>query len=408
MEDTTAEDTTLESATAGTTPRRGRLKVAVYAVFFLMGWNLVLLPSLVRSLLTDFGRGDADFGLLLLVGALLYTLGAVTSGYLVDRFGRPVVLGAALIAYPVSLALMVACQDWTLLVVAAAPSYWATGILEGGINGLFLDLHRDERGRAMNRLHLYLAVGAFVGPLAVGGLSLVDVGWRPILVGTAVAGATVAAVMLTGSMPSGKDGDRGASTHRDARGLRIAGSLIPFAGLAVGINLYVAAELSVSNWVVRLLDTGTVAEATLVLSVFWAGLATGRLGADWFVERMSYYTFTYLCVIASGVLLLAALAMTGTVERIVLFGLVGVCYGPVYPMIMALGGGLFPDRVNRMSGALSAAGVSGSVLYPPLMGLVAETVGLRVGMLGAVLLTVPIVVSVLLVQRRARHLPVGR
>jgi fucose permease len=392
--------------TSSAPPRRGRLKVAVYAVFFLVGWNLVLLPSLVRSLLTGFGRGDADFGVLLLVGALLYTLGAVTSGYLVDRFGRQVVLGAALVAYPVSLLLMAACQDWTLLVIAAAPSYWATGILEGGINGLFLDLHRDERGRAMNRLHLYVALGAFVGPLVVGGLSLVDVGWRPVLIGTAVAGAGVAAMMLSGSMPSGKGNDSGASTDREARGLRIAGSLIPFAGLAVAINLYVAAELAVSNWVVRLLDTTTVAEATLVLAVYWAGLAIGRLGADWFVERMSYYTFTYLCVIASGVLLLVALTMTGTVERIVLFGLVGVCYGPIYPMIMALGGGLFPDRLNRMSGALSAAGVSGSVLYPPLMGLVAESVGLRAGMLGAALLTVPVVVAVVLVQRRAQHLAV--
>lgn len=391
-----------DETTSGTPSRHGRLKAAVYAVGFIVGWNLVLLPSLVRSLLAEFGRSDADFGVLLLVGAVLYTVGAVTSGYLVDRLGRAPVLGAALIAYPVSLALMAVSPNWALLVLAAAPSYWASGILEGGINGLFLDLHRDERGRAMNRLHLYVALGAFAGPLAVGGLSLVDVGWQPILLGTAVIGAAVAAAMLSGHMPSGKGDDQGASTDSGARGLRMAGSLIPFAGLAVAINLYVAAELAVSNWVVRLLDTNTVAEATLVLAVFWAGLAIGRLGADWFVERMSYYTFTYLCVVASGVFLLAALTMTGTVERIVLFGLVGVCYGPVYPMIMAIGGGLFPDRLNRMSGALSAAGVSGSVFYPPLVGLVADTVGLKVGMLGAVAMVVPILVSVWLVQRKAR------
>lgn len=392
-----------DETTSSTPSRHGRLKAAVYAVGFIVGWNLVLLPSLVRSLLTEFGRSDADFGVLLLVGAVLYTVGAVSSGYLVDRLGRSPVLGAALIAYPVSLALMAVSPNWALLVLAAAPSYWASGILEGGINGLFLDLHRDERGRAMNRLHLYVALGAFAGPLAVGGLSLVDVGWQPILLGTAVIGAAVAAAMLSGQMPSGKGDDQGASTDSGARGLRMAGSLIPFAGLAVAINLYVAAELAVSNWVVRLLDTNTVAEATLVLAVFWAGLAIGRLGADWFVERMSYYTFTYLCVVASGVFLLAALTMTGTVERIVLFGLVGVCYGPVYPMIMAIGGGLFPDRLNRMSGALSAAGVSGSVFYPPLVGLVADTVGLKVGMLGAVAMVVPILVSVWMVQRKARN-----
>ncbi|WP_189223555.1 MFS transporter [Saccharothrix coeruleofusca] len=363
---------------------------------FLLGWNLVLLPSLVRSLLGHFQRGDTDFGVLLFTGALLYTLGAVTSGHLVDRCGRQAALGTAALAYPAALLAMALCPTWALLVVAAAPGYWAVGVLEGGLNGLFLDLHRDQRGRAMNRLHLYVALGAFTGPLAVGGLSLLDIGWRPVLVGTALAAAAAAAALLGGGMPSG----RGQDTAARGGGLRLAGSLVPFTGLALAINLYVAAELAVSNWVVRLLDSTTVAAATLVLAVYWAGLALGRWTAERVVERIGYTAFACLCVVASGVFLLAALAVTGTGPRLVLFGLVGVCYGPVYPMIMAIGGGLFPGRLNRVSGALSAAAVSGSVLYPPLLGVVADAVGLRAGMVGAVLLVVPIVLSLLLVRRR--------
>lgn len=375
---------------------RAGLRAAVYAVAFLLGWNLVLLPALVRSLLGHFQRGDADFGVLLFTGALLYTLGAVTSGHLVDRWGRPVVLGAAAVAYPAALLAMALCPTWALLVAAAAPGYWAVGVLEGGLNGLFLDLHRDQRGRAMNRLHLYVALGAFTGPLAVGGLSLLDIGWRPVLVGTALVAAVAAAALLGGGMPSGRGGD----TAAERGGLRLAGSLVPFAGLALAINLYVAAELAVSNWVVRLLDSTTVAAATLVLAVYWAGLALGRWAAERVVERIAYTAFTCLCAVASGVFLLAALALTGTGPRLVLFGLVGVCHGPVYPMIMAIGGGLFPGRLNRVSGALSAAAVSGSVLYPPLLGVVADVVGLRAGMVGAVLLVVPIALSLLLVRRR--------
>jgi fucose permease len=98
--------------------------------------------------------------------------------------------------------------------------------------------------------------------------------------------------------------------------------------------------------------------------------------------------------------LLAALVVVQPVPQIFLFGLVGVCYGPVYPTIVAIGGELFPDRLNRISSALSAAGVSGSLFYPPLMGLIADTLGLRIGMIGAALLAIPIVLSLNMVRRR--------
>jgi fucose permease len=55
-------------------------------------------------------------------------------------------------------------------------------------------------------------------------------------------------------------------------------------------------------------------------------------------------------------------------------------------MIVASAGTLYPARANAVSGILTAAAVTGSVVYPPAMGFISNSVGLGVGMAGAGLL----------------------
>ena len=55
-------------------------------------------------------------------------------------------------------------------------------------------------------------------------------------------------------------------------------------------------------------------------------------------------------------------------------------------MIVASAGALYPARANAVSGVLAAAAVTGSVVYPPVMGFISNGVGLGVGMAGAGLL----------------------
>jgi fucose permease len=85
-----------------------------------------------------------------------------------------------------------------------------------------------------------------------------------------------------------------------------------------------------------------------------------------------------------------------------LFGLTGVFFGPIYPMIMALGGNIYPRRLAALSGGLAAAAVAGSVVYPPLMGLMAARIGLRAGMAGAALLGLPMALALLGARAAAR------
>lgn len=376
-------------------PRYSRLLTLTgYAGFVLLGWNMVLIPSLIRSVEHDFKQTDAAFGLFYFVSALIYAIGAFSGGMLTERLGRRVVLSASVGAMGVGLMGEALAPSWPLLFVALAPTAWGGGATDGGINGLFLDLYRDARGGALNFLHLFFSVGALMAPFLVGLLVTSGVSWRPIVFGAGVCAVPVFAVLLAVAMPSGRHDHAARHAEREEM-TGVERSLLPFVGLALSIGFYVAAEAAVSNWVVKLLVPVPVATATAILSVFWAGLALGRLLSNWLAERIDYYVFTVGCAILSSLALAAAVVTPWLPLAGLFFGLTGMFYGPIYPMIMALGGNIYPHRLARLSGGLATAAVAGSTIYPPLMGLMAAQIGLRAGMIGAAMLGLPLVLGLL-------------
>ena len=99
---------------------------------------------------------------------------------------------------------------------------------------------------------------------------------------------------------------------------------------------------------------------------------------------------------------MAAIIAPSLPASILLFGLVGFAYGPVFPLIMAVGGDLFPGRSAAVSGFLSGAAVVGSIVYPPLMGFLSVGVGLGVAMAGAAALVLVSSIVLFFVGRPAR------
>jgi MFS family permease len=102
------------------------------------------------------------------------------------------------------------------------------------------------------------------------------------------------------------------------------------------------------------------------------------------------------------VALVAAILVPSLPLSIALFGLTGFASGPVFPMIIAIGGERYPDRSAAVSGFLAGCAVAGSVVYPPVMGFLSVSVGLTVAMLGNVVLGVLCAAALLLVGRSTR------
>ena len=371
-------------------PRPAPAGVIGYVVFLLIGWSGLLVPSLIRSIEKGFAQSDAGLGLFYFIYAVAYATGSFGGGVATERLGRRTVLGAAATLHGAGFVLLGTAPAWAIFLAAAIPAGFGAGALDGGANGLFLDLYRSARGRSMNLLHAFFSFGALTAPVAVGRLVEAGATYGPIIAVTGLAALAVAVALVVVPMPSGRhDRVAGRQTANDVSrpGASAAGRWsVPLILLAVSIACYVASEIGVSSWVVRFLDPAPLAVATTALSLFWGGLAAGRLVAARLADRFDHTRFATGAAIATGIALVGAILVPSLPVSIALFAVTGFATGPVFPMIIAIGGDRYPERSAAVSGFLAGAAVTGSIIYPPIMGFLSVTVGLTVAMFGNVLL----------------------
>ncbi len=376
--------------------RRTRLTLGIVGCLTLLsiGWTGLLIPSLIRSIESTFGQTDAGIGLIYLVYAVAYMSGSFAGGTLTERLGRRLVLGGAVLVHAAGLVGFGLAPTWEAFVIAALVGGLGAGALDGGANGLVLDVFREGRGRAMNLLHTSFSIGALAAPLIVGTLVESGVPWQSIVVGTGVVVAFLAVAYAVIPMPSGRHA-RGAVEPAEADGAHVGRSLLagPLLLLGFAIAAYVASEVGVSNWIVRFLEPAPLTTATLALSLFWAGLTVGRLVSSAIADRFDHLRFTVTCALAMGVLIGVAVLAPTLPLSVAAFAAAGVAAGPVFPMIVAIGGERYPERSAAVGGSLTGMAVIGSTIYPPLMGFLSVTVGLPVAMFGNVLLALACAVA---------------
>jgi FHS family glucose/mannose:H+ symporter-like MFS transporter len=367
--------------------------------FLLLGWSSLLVPSLIRSIEHDFGQTDAGIGLFYLLNAAAYVTGSLGGGIVTERIGRRRVLTAGALLMALGLVALATVTSWPLFLLAALPFGLGSGAIDGGGNALILDLFAAARGRALNLLHLFFSLGALGSPFIVGQLVESGIPWQAVILGTGIAAIPLATLLAILDMPAGQQ-DREAGGPSAAATGRLA--LDPFLlALAVAIGLYVASEIGVSNWLVRFLSSAPLGIATTALTLFWAGLTLGRLISARVADRFDHTRFAAAASVVMAAALVGAVIVPSLSVSVALFALAGFASGPVYPLIIAIGGERFPGRSAAVGGFLSGTAVVGGLFYPPVMGLMSVTIGLPAAMIGTATIALICGIVLLVVGFRA-------
>ena len=365
--------------------------------FFLIGWSGLLVASLIRSIEHDFAQTDAGMGVFFLINAAAYGTGVIGGTILTHRFGRRPILAAAVALGVGGLLVLATAGAWPVFLLGALPFGLGWGTIDWAGNGLILDLFPDSRGRALNLLHFFFSAGALASPFIAGQAVEAGIPWRTLLVVTAVAAAPIAVAFARAEMPSG----RHRSSSDDGRprgGLLFDRVLI---ALAIAIACYVAAEVGVSNWLVQFLQAAPIGLATTALTLYWAGLTVGRLVSARIGDRFDHTAFATIASVATGIAIGLAVVAPSLELSIALFAVAGVASGPIFPLIVAIGGERFPDRSAAVGGYMAGAAVVGGISYPPVMGLLSVTVGLPAAMIGTGILALIAGVTLLVIRRQA-------
>lgn len=365
--------------------------VSLTSLFFMWGFitclNDILIPHLkaafdlsyTEAMLIQFCFFGAYFIVSIPAGKLINKIGyqnGIVSGLMVASVGCLVFLPAASFnSYPLFLgALFILASGITLLQVSANPFVTALGSSDTASSRLTMTQAFNSLGTTIAPWFgavLILSAATSTGADSVKG---------PYLF-LAVALAVLALIFYRIKLPrleSIESNDVDNSDHPSAwthRHLLLG---------AVGIFVYVGAEVSIGSFLVSFLGESYVAgleesEAAKYITYYWGGAMVGRFIGAAAMRRIAAgkaLAFNATMVI---VLLLLTVMSEGSVAMWCILG-VGFFNSIMYPVIFSLALNQLGAATSQGSGILCSA-IVGGALIPLLHGVLADTIGLQLSFL---------------------------
>ncbi len=360
-----------------TNSERRKLIVLTCASMTQHGIILLLMGPVLPALIETFQISESAAGLMLGMGSLGFTLGPVAAGGLADRAGVKWVLLWGLVAEVVLLGLFGLAPSFLLALVLYLSLYFAAAFVETAVNVIPALIERRQAGSLMNLVHLFFSVGAFVAPFLAGLILKATGNWRPVFWLAALP--TVLLLLATLRVTFPPRGTHAPVGEKPAVPVTALLRERPILLGALALFLYVGAEIGASNWIVlylqRRLGFATLA-ATSGLSIMWIGLMVGRY-LNSVLARYRSSRELVLWAGAGGLTTgLALLTARTPLMAYVWLGAIGLFMSGVYPNIMAELNGRDPARAGAVTGFLTVSAAAGAMIFQPLLGVVAQWLGL--------------------------------
>ncbi|MDR7384717.1 MFS transporter [Promicromonospora iranensis] len=395
---------------SGPQPADRRARAAVAAMFLTNGALFANLVPRYPEIKAALGLDNATYGLAVAAfpaGAIIAGLGA---GFVVRRLGSAQAAVAGTILTGLGVLAAGLSPSFGLLILALLLGGAMDAVTDVAQNAHGLRVQRRYGRSIINGFHAVWSVGAVLGgSMAAGAIALgLPLGVH-LGISTAVF-ATVALVALRFRLP-GKDGDAADDAAAGSRpdGLLRGAAASPRTLLILTALVLIAiggtlAEDAGSSWAALYLSGTLGAPAALAATGFVALVGTqfvGRLLGDRMVDR-----FGQRMVARGGGLVIAlgmglALAFPTVPGTILGFAAVGLGSATLVPAAM--------HEADELPGLRAGTGLTivswlmrlGFLASPPLVGMVADAVGLRYGLLVVPLAGLLVVLLAGVLQSRA-------
>jgi len=365
-------------------PRHRRLFLALFTVFILFGTSFTIIGATLPKILADFHWDYLIAGTVLGAGAVAYFVSAFAAGHLVKHWGPKRTIISGIVLDAIGLTFFAATPDPLTNILLSALIGLGQGCVEIGVSWSTLRLDPQNTGRPMNLMHGAFAVGAILGPLAVGILMHSGLDWTAVYRGMAFIFALLAAMMVFTALPqvTPQTSEPGVKPERLSKHPAYWLSFL-------ALFLYVGVELGVSNWVaeyfVAVFAYSSAASAMLV-SLFWVGLLVGRFGIPLLYKgpHQDRILVGLSALAALTIILLTLLGfttlnpVTDDIGRVLVF-LAGLGCSIYYPAVITLLGKCFPHAQSQAIGFAATGGGIGAFLFPFIMSAISQNWGIRAG-----------------------------
>lgn len=353
---------------------------SLWLVFFLNGAVLSSWAPRIPEVKSVLGLSDAALGVALFGVAAGSVPALLGTGWLMRFVSARSLCVIVSLVFAGLLPLIAAARDAVTLGIILMLLGAASGCLDVAMNtaGIEFQQQTPDRPPVISRLHGGYSLGVLFG--AAGGALATN-----LHVGVLVHFAAVAVILLAllavaaPTLPRTSHGapDPSAaptpSTLRSIAALPLAIAVLAVSGLLV--------EGMVTDWSALLVSrdfAGGVGLGSAAVVAFSIAMFVSRSLGDVVVARFGRRAVLYLSAGTTAAALAIGLTQPSAFGAFAAMAIIGFALGPVFPLSMTAATDRMPHAVSTATACVSAVGYLAYLAGPPLVGVVAEAVGLPV------------------------------
>lgn len=353
------------------------LLAIIYLAFISLGLPDSLLGSAWPTIRMDFDVPLSYMGVVSMIIAGGTILSGLMSERLTRRFTAKIVTTVSVLITAIALYGFSTTTSFYQLCLWGIPYGLGAGAIDSALNN-YVALHYNARH--MSWLHCFWGVGTIISPYIMS-YALTHTVWTDGYRLTSYLQFGIV-VILALALPLWKVNKAAEAEEKNAKVLGLKGALkikgVPY--LLTGFFAYCAAEATTMLWASSYLEGARGAskeEAAAFGALFFIGITVGRFLAGFISDKVGDNRMVYLgAAIALGGVLCIALPFEKT--ALVGFVIIGLGCAPIYPCIIHSTPRNFgADNSQGIIGIQMASAYVGSTFMPPVFGLMANHVSLR-------------------------------
>lgn len=365
--------------TNGVTDRfRGLATAAAFASLLSYAVVLFITPASNNEIARIYHASLGQLGVLPLALMIGFFSAVLLAGHHSDKHGKLPAILSGCVSMAAGALIFGNAASFGIAIVASFLMGVGGGLSEATSMALISDLYSDAKRTAMANLsQAMFGVGAVASPAGIYWLLKSGISFRVGYFGAAAICLISAALALTAARMKQ---ERQMAAHEDHTRWQMILSDRTVLILALGVLLYVGAEIGQSTWLSVYFKRDLGADDPLSassLSYMWFGIGLGRIAAAWASKHMPELAIVRmslaLAATCQAALLLLKVPVPGLIAA---FGL-GLFLGPVFPTLVSCAGAIYPRHSGKVTSIVVAAGCLGGAIFPPTIGWAADAIGLR-------------------------------
>lgn len=353
------------------------LLAVIYLAFISLGLPDSLLGAAWPTVRTEFDVPLSYMGII----SMIISGGTIISGLMSERltkkFGTRAVTIVSVFLTAIALFGFSSASEFWHMCLWGIPYGLGAGAIDAALNN-YVALHYSSKH--MSWLHCFWGVGTIISPYIMS-YALTHTNWQSGYRSVSCIQFCIAAVLLL-TLPLWKANKSAAAEESDTKLLGVRGALkikgVPF--LLVGFLSYCAAEATTMLWASSYLEGVRGAskdEAAAFGSLFFIGITAGRFLSGFISDKLGD---NRMIRIGTGIALFGVIliSLPFRLTSLVGFVIIGLGCAPVYPCIIHSTPYNFgAENSQGIIGIQMASAYVGSTFMPPVFGLIANHISLK-------------------------------